>query len=71
MRDPYDAVRELAKELEAEGLEPGLIVDALLTVGLGAGARLGGPETVIDYLHRMIAHYEAGPQWRASSATRQ
>lgn len=57
--DPYEAVRNVCASLEAEGHSIDVITDALLTTGLNAGARLGGPDFVIAYLHRMISVFEA------------
>jgi hypothetical protein len=45
--------------LQADGVGPDRIVDALLTVGMNAGCRLGGDDHVIAYLHRMLSIFEA------------
>jgi hypothetical protein len=64
-RDPYEAIRNLCKELEAEGADPDQICDALMTTGLNAGAKLAGPEFVACYLFRMAEIYAAKAEYRA------
>jgi hypothetical protein len=65
VRGPYEAIRSLCEALEAEGIDPDQICDALLTTGLNAGAKLAGPEFVVAYLHKMISIFAAKAEHRA------
>jgi hypothetical protein len=56
--DPYQTLRDAAMALEAQGVGPDRIVDAMLTVGLNAGRILGGEDHMISYLHRMLTIFE-------------
>lgn len=49
----HRAVKELAKTLEADGVDPENIVDALLVVGTNAAKRLWGAEPLISYFRKV------------------
>jgi hypothetical protein len=57
--DPYAAFRNLAMNLQTEGVGPDRIVDAMLCVGMNAGCRLGGEDQMIAFLQRMLSIFEA------------
>jgi hypothetical protein len=57
--DPYAAFRNLAMNLQSDGVGPDRIVDAMLCVGMNAGRILGGEDHMIAYLHRMLSIFEA------------
>jgi hypothetical protein len=65
-RDPYEAVRGLCAELEAEGHTADIIIDALLHTGLNAGRRLGGHDHIVSYMHKMISVFEAREERHAA-----
>jgi hypothetical protein len=58
MIDPYAELKLTAQRMEADGVSPDLVIDALLCVGLNAANRLHGPEFVIAHLHKLIEVFE-------------
>jgi hypothetical protein len=57
--DPYLEMRLTAQELENEGVDPDVICDALMCVGLNAANRIHGPAFVDNYLRSMIGVFAA------------
>jgi hypothetical protein len=67
--DPYAEFIALAKTLEAEGVDPDLIADAMLTVGLNGAHRMHGPAFVQDYLADMIGVFQKAKEQRTPPPT--
>ena len=58
MIDPYAELKLTAQRMEADGVSPDLVVDALLCVGLNAANRLHGLKFVITHLRKLIEVFE-------------
>jgi len=56
----HRALRDCAKKLEAEGVDQGSIVDALLWLGINSGIRRGGDEKMVKFLETAIQHIRSG-----------
>lgn len=67
--DPYLQMRLTAQELESEGVDPDVICDALMCVGLNATNRRHGSEFVDEYLRSMIGAFKDTPRKRVPRQT--
>jgi hypothetical protein len=60
LQKAHAAVKSLAAELEAEGVSPADIIDALLVVGSNAAHRLWGAAPAASYFHKAAVALESG-----------
>lgn len=64
-----EELREFAMDLERSGHPPAAIADALLTLGMRAARRIGGPGHLAEHLGRMAHQFQAEANGMESTAT--
>lgn len=56
----HASVKELARQLEADGVGPDDIIDALLIVGINAAVRMGSAGALFEFFRKTEKAIEAG-----------